>query len=224
MPVGTAPYIPNRDGDLALWSDNFSTLITASPGTYGLVAGDAVSIATVNSTFQSALTAATGMGTRGPATVAAKNVAKVNLLATVRPYAQLISRNSGVAVEDKVAVGVNPRTAVPSPIPEPTQSPILAIIAATPLQHTLRFSPQDSPDSRGKPFGAIQMQVYAKASATPIVDQGALTFYGLATKNPYPINWDVADVGKQGYVAARFVTRTGKVGPWSTIASFTVSN
>ena len=40
-----APYIPVKDADLANWLDNFSALITASPATYGLVAGDAVAIA-----------------------------------------------------------------------------------------------------------------------------------------------------------------------------------
>ena len=42
------PYIPARNANLIAWAANFSTLITASPGTYGLLAGDATAIAAQN--------------------------------------------------------------------------------------------------------------------------------------------------------------------------------
>lgn len=224
MPVGNPPYIPPRDTEFAAWLDNFSTLITASPATYGLIAADAVVIAAQNTAFGAALTAATGMGTRSPVTVAAKNVAKINALAIVRPYAQQVSLNAGVIVDDKIALGVNPRTNTPTPIPAPTQAPILSIVGATPLQHTLRFAPTDSPTSRGKPFGAMTMQLFALASATAVTDQAALAFVAQITKNPVAVDWDAGDTGKQAYYAARFVTRAGLVGPWSDIINFTIAN
>ena len=69
-----------------------------------------------------------------------KNTAKVNMLAIVRPYAQLISNNAGVSPTAKVNIGVNPRTTVPAPIVTPTSFPVLGLRGGTPLQLTLTYA------------------------------------------------------------------------------------
>lgn len=219
----SSPYIPNRDGDLATWATNFSTLITAAPGTYGLVAADATTISTAVTTYTTALAVATNFATRGPSSIAAKDVAKQQMLDTIRPYAQNISRNAGVTTQHKIDIGVNPRTNTPTPIPAPSTSPLIAVIAATPFQHTLRFSDQNSPDSRSKPFGALSLEVRCLVGVTPPTSPTDAPFIGLATKNPYAVNFSMGDVGHTAYYYARWVTRRGLVGPWSTLKTFTVA-
>ena len=59
-----ASYIPSRDAELGQWWTNFSTLISGSPGTYGLVAGDAANIATYVNVFTTALAFDAGAGSR----------------------------------------------------------------------------------------------------------------------------------------------------------------
>ena len=92
-----AGYIPQRDSLLLPWALNFSTLITASPATYGLLAGDATAIAAVYSAYNTAYGLAINPATRTPVTVANKDTAKITMLATIRPYAQSISLNAGVS-------------------------------------------------------------------------------------------------------------------------------
>jgi hypothetical protein len=220
-----APYIPPKDADFGPWLDNFSTLITAAPATYGLVASDATAIAAQNTAWAAAYTLAIGAGTRGTANISAKDVARVNAEAVVRPYAQQIANNVGVSVDDKIALGLNARTNPPSPIAAPNTSPILTVIGATPLGHTLRYRDEmASPSVKSKPFGVIQIQVFGMVSATVISDPTALPLLGAFTKSPVGITWDSTAVGKQAYYAARWVTRTGLVGPWSPIVTFTVAN
>lgn len=216
-------YIPARDTDLATWSDNFSTRITATPGTFGLLAADAVAIAAVVTPWLTAYSTAVNPSTRTPVTIAAKDDAKIAMLDLVRIYAVQISLNAGVLASDKVDVGVNPRTSTPTPIPTPTTMPVLSIPSAIPYGHVIRYRDElSSPTSKAKPYGTTQLQLYATASTTPIVDPTALLFNKVLTKAPSVIEWDPTDAGKVAYYAARWQTRGGKVGPWSAIVSMTI--
>lgn len=219
------PYIPPRDADLANWADNFSDLATAAPNTYGLITADAVAIAAVVTPFLAAYSTSINPPTRTPVTVTAKDTAKINMLDLVRQYAQLISLNAGVLTSDKIAIGVNPRTSTPTPIAQPTTSPILSIVSALPLQHVLRFRDEESsPSVKAKPYGVTQVQIFAQASVTAIVSQDLIAFKQVATKAPTLISWDPSDAGKTAYYAARWQTRSGLVGPWSPIVNFTIAN
>jgi len=186
---------------------------------------DAVAIAAPTTAFQNALDDASSPYTRTPVTIGIKDDAKIALLALLRPYAVQISLNAGVLSSDKIAVGVNPRTSTPTPIATPTTNPVIAIIAAYPLQHVLRFRDEtSSPTVKAKPYGVTQIQVFASASTTPITDPALLAFKTVDTKSPTLISWLAGDAGKTAYYAARWQTRAGLVGPFSPIVSFTVAN
>ena len=115
MPA-VAPYIPAKDAQFDAWLNNFSTLISAAPATYGLVAGDATTIAAQYSSWHAAYLLCTSKSTKTANAVSAKNTAKVTALAIIRPYAQTISNNPGVTSANKIALGLNPKTSTPSPI------------------------------------------------------------------------------------------------------------
>ena len=61
------------------------------------------------------------------------------------------------------------------------------------------------------------MELWGIASATPPVGPQVTGFLGLITKTPFAVNWISADVGKVGFLYARWVTRRGLVGPWSPL-------
>lgn len=217
-------YIPPKDADFGNWLDNFSTMITASPATYGLTAGDAVSIAAVTTTWDAAYSAAINPSTRTPTSVQAKNIAKATANATARPYAQRIANNAGVSSSNKIALGLNPRTNPPTPVTAPTTFPVLSVQSAIPLAHILRFRDNlASPSVKAKPAGVVALELYGGPSTTVVTNPAALPFLGIQTKSPFTINHDSADVGKTAYYAARWLTRRGLIGPWSTIISFTIA-
>lgn len=219
------PYIPVADPDFALWIDNFSTLITATPATYGLVAGDASAIAGVTATWDAAYALVTSPATKTPVTVQAKNTAKINALATVRPYSQQIALNAGVSSDDKIALGLNPRQSTPTPITTPTTNPVLTLDMALTLQHVIRYRDSTaSPSVKAKPYGAVACELWGKASATAITDPANLLYLGPKTKTPFLQSLDAGSVGQRMYYAARWVTTTGLVGPFSPIVSFIIAS
>lgn len=229
MPTGTPPYIPPRDADYLNWLASFSTLITASPGTYGLVAGDAVAIAAQNTAFSAAYALGGGTyhapvnaATKTPTTTQAKNDAKANSLAIIRPYAQQIANNAGVSSANKIALGLNPRTTPPAPIGAPASFPIVGVRSGSPLTITMQWQDSTIGAGKSKPFGAIQAEVRAEASATPIVTADAIAFNSLQTKSPLTLVFDGSVGGEQCYYAVRWVTRRGLVGPWSAVGNFTI--
>lgn len=221
----TPPYIPARDADFDNWMVNFSTVLTASPPTYGLTPADAAIVTATASAWGTSYDVAIAGPTRGPFSIAAKDTQRVITTAAVRPYAQLISLNAGVTTAAKIAIGVNPRTNTPAPIAAPATNPILSVVLATQLAHSLRFRDElSSPSVKSKPFGVMQCYLYGTASLTQITNPAALNFLGGYTKTPLTVQWTGADAGKIAYYAAKWANRTGLVGPWSPIVSFTIAS
>jgi hypothetical protein len=217
------PYVPSRDANLANWADNFATLIAAAPALYGLTAGDSVTISAAQAAFAAAYAVVTSPSTKTAEAVSAKNTAKILMLQTLRPYAQQIGLNAGVASSDKIALGINPRTSTPSPVSAPVTNPVLVFQSAGNLTLILRYRDSAAGVSvKAKPYGVMTCEVYAKVSGTPVVDAADLLHVASATKTPLTVVRGAEDAGKQLYIAARWKTRTGLVSPWSPIVNFTV--
>ena len=141
-------YIPPKDADFDNWLQNFTALLTAAPTDYGLVAGDAVVCAAQYTAWHPAYLAATNPSTRTSATVAAKDGARVTAVATIRPYAQSISRNMAVSDLLKIGIGVNLPNNVPVPIPPVSTAPALILQSAAPQQHIIQYRDSTTPLSK----------------------------------------------------------------------------
>jgi hypothetical protein len=217
------PYIPARDAALNSWLANFSGLISDDPAVYGLTSSDASNIAAPVAVWTASYALVTSPSTKTATTVSAKNTAKVNVLAVVRPYAQQVSLNAGVTSDSKIELGLNPRTSTPSPITPPTTNPVLLLQSCSNLSAYLRY--RDSAASvsvKAKPFGVLQLQLFGQVSVTAITDPTGLPLKGTFTKSPLVLTFASGDVGKQFYAAGRWSLRTGGVSPWSPMINFTV--
>ncbi len=215
-----APYIPGPDSAFNAWFSNFSTLLTASPTTYGLVAGDATAVAAQLAVWAPAYALTVDPTTRTSVTIAAKDAARTASEATVRPYAQLISRNAGVTNDDKVAIGVNLPNASRTPIPPPTTAPAVSLESSIHFQTTIRYYDTSTPTTKAKAAGAIGMELWRKIGTTPSADPTEAAQYGVLTKSPSVIGHSAPDVGKFCTFWGRWITRSGpggqaQTGPWS---------
>lgn len=220
------PYIPPKDADFNDWIVNFSTLLTANPTNYGLIAGDATAVATVKNAWVTAYTAAVNPATRTSATIATKDGARATAEATVRPYAIRIRDNASVSDALKIGIGVTVPNLVPTPIPAPTTAPALSIVSAIPLTQTLAYKEVGSL-GKAKPFGAIGVELWRAIGLVPAVDPAQCTFVGIHTKTPLTQGFESGDQGKIVTYFARFSTRSGpagvaQTGPWSSPLSMVV--
>jgi len=220
--MASGPYIPAKNSQYQAWLLNFSTVITANPSNYGLTSTDAATIAAAYNTWHTAYIAATTPSTRTSATVAAMATAKASSLITARTYAQIIQNNAGVSDTNKAAAGLTVRATGRTPIPAPTNVPILSIAALQVGVSQVAYRNSANPTSKQKPYGSIQIQyVYYAAPTTPPVDGDAATNSAIATKSPFLFTTPTGDAGKTIYMFARFQTRRGLTGPWSAALQFT---
>ena len=216
-------YLPSRLSLLRDWAVNFSTLITASPTTYGLTAGNATTIATSVNAFVAAYTLATDPGTRTRVTVAAMHVQRAAMTTVIRQYAAIIRANPGLPAEQCAELGLTVPDLLPSPIPAPATFPLVDVINATPGRHELRYSDSANPDSRSKPAGAIGMQLFRIVGEEAVESPDAALLVGQFTTNPVRVDNNPADTGKVATYFARWITQRGLVGPWSNGTSFTIA-
>lgn len=219
----TQPYIPTSDSAFRDWLLNFSTLIAANPAQYGLDAADASILTTYSSDFDAAYQLCQAPSTRTATTVANKDSIRASANASVRVFAQMIKANAGVDNADKIALGIHVNDATPTPVGTPTTAPVLMIVGATSGVHEIRYADEATPTSRAKPAGAAQMQLNVAFNNTPITDPDDSAFYGLFTKQPVRVELDPASAGATATYFARWVTATGKFGPWSLPQSMTVA-
>lgn len=222
MPA-TGPYIPAPDADFATWLANFEALVAVNFAAYGLTAGQAMDVTTVDTAFQSAYTASQDPGTRTPVTVSAKDAARITAEATVRPMAIFIRNNPAVDDPTKIALGLTVPSFPPVPVPVPTSFPVMDILAATPGQHKISYADSDAPVGKAKPYGVFDLELWAVTGVAPAPDPTGAVFVGGRTKSPFFVDLNPADAGKIITYFARWVTRTQKVGPWSSGVSMTIA-
>jgi len=221
--IQSEPYIPQTDWAFKSFLQNFSTLISADPNRYGVSAADATVIANHYTAFASAFDTVQAPSTRNATTIAQKDAVRASAAASIRIYAQIIKANQGVDNEDKAALGIHLDDPTPTPIPAPTSAPLLSIVAAFSGQHEIRYADENTPASRAKPHGVLQLQLNRTVATGANPDPNASTMVGLFTKQPVMVPQDPADVGKTATYFGRWVTRKGLFGPWSLPISMTIA-
>lgn len=220
MPEG---YIPPDDDGFRTWAENFAQNISANPPLYMFTAAQAASIQGVVDDFVAALAVATNELTRTKPTIIAKDDARSIAETLCRQYAILIKDNTGITDEDKVAVGVRPINPNRDPIECPQTSPLLNILANTPGTQTLRFADTNTPDSRAKPFGASELQLFLAIGTEEPAPLSSADFYGKFTRNPIAVDFNETDDGKMATYYARWASVRGEVGPWSLPATMRIA-
>ncbi len=220
-------YIPAKDADFAAWSENFATLIAATPTNYGLTAGQAAPITAANTAFQAAYATAINPTTRTSPAIAAKDVARADAEVLERQIAMIVRNNPAVSDALKTGLGLTIPKTTPTPIPAPTTPPQLLFVSATPQAATLAYRDTGSPAGKAKPAGAIGVELWRNVGTVPATDPAQCAFVGIVTKAPFGQSFAAGEVGKIATFFARFSTRSGpagvaQTGPWSAPLTFNV--
>lgn len=170
-----------KDADIVAGSANFSTLITAAPTTYGLVAGQATAFATLNTALQSAYSASINPSTRTSVTVEAKNVALHNMRVSAVNLAKIIYSTTTVNDSQLVSLGLLPRSSR-TPIPAPSEAPIIDIVSVTGSTVKIRLHAADDSTRRGKPAGVDGAVVFSYVGAAAPNVESEWTNEGITSK------------------------------------------
>ena len=219
-------YVPTKDSDLVVYGSNFSGRIGADPALYKMTPAEAALIEAAASDYAAKYQIASDPMTRNAGTIINKDNARAALVAILRSYAMLIKENDAVPDDAKAYLGLGRTDTIRSSVAAPTTFPIVQVLAATPRQHELRFVDSGDTLKKGKPAGAIGLQLFCQVSEPGVpapADPLSGRFQSLVTRPTFRMTFTAAEVDKRAHYYARWYTFTGLTGPWSQVASMTVA-
>lgn len=216
-------YIPASDDNFRTFAENFAGNITAAPSTYMLTAAQAASIQGVVDVFVAKLAIAQNELTRTKQTIADKDDARSIAENLIREYAIDIKNNEGITDGDKLVIGVRPINPNREPIAPPSSQPLLNVLGNLPGIQSLRYADSNTPDSRSKPFGVTELQLFRGIGDAEGLPLAECQFFAKITRNPVEVPFSEADDGKIATYYARWANAKGQTGPWSTPVSFRIA-
>lgn len=219
--MAAVPYLPSRDADLQTWAVAFSGLITATPTVYGLIAGQATTLAGLVSAYTSALALATGAATRTSVTVAAKDTAKANLVFLIQSYVAIIQGYPAITPALLSGLGLTVRSTTRTPINPPTTFPLISILSIISLNARLTISDELTPDAKKRPFGAAGMELYIKVAGPAPIDLSSMTYVGVFTRTPTDFVVPNAALGETVFMRGVWINDKGERGPMGPLVSAT---
>jgi hypothetical protein len=219
-------FLPRKDQTLASFSANLSALVTVNFAAYGLLVGDATTLANLQSVFVAKLAIALTPNTRTPTSIMAKETAKAQLRADIQAIVKRLQANLSITAEQKTALGITVPDHVRTPAAPPTTRPVLALSAIESRGLRLRLTDEATPTRRAKPPGTEGAEIYSFAAGPGVTPPGDLTgwsYQGLARKSDYQVSFDIADVGKTAWVRALWTSTRGGDGPVSEPITATIA-
>jgi hypothetical protein len=184
--------VPVKDSDLAAWTTNFSTRITATPAAFSLTSAQATAYATLSTAFIAAYAAANTPGSRSRSLVAAKDSAKEALLDSpggARELYGFVQDSKSVTDANKELLNVLVRKTEPTPIPPPAIAPGIMVLSAEGRKLTIRLFDPATPNRRARPFGVSGMSVFSFVGPTPPVDINAWKFEGNTSRTTVEVTF-----------------------------------
>jgi len=211
----SGPYVPRKDADLNSWLAVFARHVANDPGKYGLSGQDAQILMGLSKEFTKLYDLVQSAQMRTPGLITQKDAIRASAIGTFRTYAAQIRANKGVTNDDKLALGLHIPDPTRARIGRPESAPMLTIPGLFNGCHVLRYADEHTPNSRRKPRGIDNMQLWMAVAEKPVTDPSKAELVGIYTTCPITVHHEMANAGKTASYFGRWVTKRGLMGPWS---------
>jgi hypothetical protein len=206
-------FLPAKNAELLAWSSSFSEKINLTPTAFGLVASQSAGYQTLHEAFENALSISSDPATRTRGTVQATRDARTPLKAEARELARIINAFPSITNQQRIDLGLTPRTNEPSPINPPEEPPVLEVVSANGRIVKVRLRGQNS-EGRGKPEGVDGATVFAFIGAAPPADITQWIFMGSTTRTIFDVEFpSSAPAGAQVWLTAFWKNPRDMSGP-----------
>ena len=204
----SVPYFRMSDANLLIWSNSFSQHLTTTPAVFHVSPEMAASYAGLNTAFDTALSVWRDQSTKTPVASANKKAARENLLAMAKYLVNSINSNPLTTQAQRDELGIKARK-TPSPIPAPSQSPIIDVISVSGRVVKIGLHTEGK---RGRPVGVQGASVFTFVGADAPVDTAAWKFEGLITKTKFDISFEQSTAANTVWVTANWYNERGQTG------------
>lgn len=205
-------FLPAKDADLLAWSANYGSLLTASAAPYGIVPAQASSFVSLQTAFADALETATEPSTRTRGTIAAKNAARTPMKGSARELARIINAYPPITNQQRINLGLNPRSDEASPINPPTEAPVMEVLGA--IGRTLKCRVHAIGSGRAKPEGVAGCSVFSFVGSAAPADITQWVFQGSSTRTSFDVEFPATvAAGAQVFLCAFWYSPRAQSGP-----------
>jgi len=149
-------FPPGREADLLAWSSNFNARINASANVFGLTSAQAALYGDLHALFAEKYAIGTEPSTNSRQAVAAKNVAKRNLIKApggARQLIDIIQAFPGTTDPMRASLGIRAKDVGPTPVSIPKEAPLLSVLSVNNRTVTMLLKDPKDPTRRAKPRG-----------------------------------------------------------------------
>jgi len=206
--VMSKPFYLLSDANLLVWSNEFSQQLSATPLLFHVSPEMAVSYAALNTAFDSALSTWRNQSTKTPVAMANKTTARENLLAMAKYLVNSINSNPLTTDAQRDELGIKARKR-PSPIPAPSVSPIIDVIAVSGRVVKIGLHTEGK---RGRPVGVAGASVFTFVGNVAPADTAAWKFEGLITKTKFDLTFEQSTAANTVWVTANWYNERGQTG------------
>jgi hypothetical protein len=221
--MATSDFVPGPDAEYLAFVQNMSTLVTASPTSYGLLAADAVALAALVGVFATLMTTVSSTLTKTPRATIDKNTARAQLTAEIRMLARRVQSTPSVTAGQKLSLGITVPDHTRSPAAVPTTRPLLTVIGLTSRNLKFRMVDESTPLKRAKLPGIDSAEVYSFVGTTPPLELSGWVYRGVFRKSEFNLAFDGTQIGQLAHVKAVWKNTRGESGPVSDEITGTIA-
>ncbi len=215
-------YIPTKDGDLVTYAEQFKFALSEQEVTLGFALDYNEHLADEIAAFSNALITSTAAQNNARVKRQIKDAAKTALINALRNEARLLQANPAMTDAIRAEMGITIPDKTPTKVPVPATRPILEIGTAQRLKHIVKFTDENTPNSKAKPNNVFGMKVFRFIGNADPATLGDYSLLDTATATPYESNFAEADAGKKAFYIGCWVNRAGEAGPQSQVVSATI--
>ncbi len=217
-------YLPGNDLAFQTWFSRFLGYLSANLAHFGLVEADVLALLDSQPDFDAALSAHQDAQTAARARCIDKDDKRTVCESLIRGMVARLQAYPATTNLDRDSLGIPVRGGVPTASLPMADNRPLAIIDIRPhLKHVLRIQNEsDTGTKKAKPAGALGCEVWMKVGAAPLND-GELQYVGLATRNPFSVEFTADQANQYAHYRLRWVTKSGEKSDWGELDSATIA-
>lgn len=218
-----ADWIPNGDLPAAQFMLTNANYVVAHAATLGVPTARAAAYLDAAGAFQDARNSHADAVDAAHAAYELKAQARQDAVGLAREIAGIVQGNPAVTPEQRAAGGWPVHATTKSPIPAPSETPVLTVDTSRRLQHVIRFGFGEG-RGRAKPAGVSGYGVWVKIGGeTPPTDITGCTFVAISSKGTLTTTYPGGEGGKTAWYIAACLNAKGERGPLSETVAATIA-
>lgn len=217
-------YIPSTEEDFNDFQEQFESVIKARGGGWGIPAPAITDVSDAKSDWVAKYAAGKPEADPTSAQRQAKNDSRKAYTKLIRSVVnQYIRSNPAVANDDLVTLGLKVPDTIRTRVAVPDHSPRPALEAFAHLQHKIRITDPDNPNTKSKPKGVARINLFRYIGTTPPAKLSDYQLVTSATKFLVTSTFADEDVGKKAWYIVQYENTRGERGPVSDSISGTIA-